>query len=100
VEDAMYFQDGTWGSSLTRGVTMFPDWIAVGTVSNRVGIKSINYSTNTITLNAPITWDNQAPVWLYKKSDGAVVLQGAAPDFGAAEFVLPTTTSFGIATVN
>jgi hypothetical protein len=33
-------------------------------------------------------------VWLYKKSDGAVVLQGAAPDFGAAEFVLPVTPGF------
>jgi hypothetical protein len=82
----MYFQDGTWGSDLARGVTFFPDWIAVGTVTNSVQIRSINYGTNTITLASPKTWNDKASIWLYKKSDGAVVLIGAAPDFGAHEF--------------
>ena len=56
VADAMYFQDGTWGSDLARGVTFFPDWIAIGTVTNTVQISSINYATNTITLASPMTW--------------------------------------------
>lgn len=86
VNDASYFQDGTWGSDLARGVTLFPDWIAIGTVKNTVQIRSINYATNTITLASPMTWSNGAPVWLYKKSDGAVVLAGAAPDYGANEY--------------
>jgi hypothetical protein len=87
VSDAMYFQDGTWGSDLTRKAgTMQADWIAIGAVNNIVQISSINYSTNTITLASPISWNNNAPIWLYKKSDGARVLFGAAPDLGASEF--------------
>jgi hypothetical protein len=86
VGDAGYFQDGTQGSDLARGVTFFPDWIAIGTVTDVVQISSINYDSNTITLAFPATWSNGANVWLYKKSDGAVVLAGAGPDFGASEF--------------
>lgn len=101
VADAQYFQDGTWGSDLTRGVTLFPDWIAIGTVTNTVQISSINYATNTITLASPKTWSNGASIWLYKKSDGAVVLAGAGPDFGASEFgagtpPLPPTNLQGV----
>ena len=65
---------------------MFPDWIAIGTVTNTVQISSVNYSTNTITLASPVTWNNGDPIWLYKKSDGFVVLVGAAPDYGASEY--------------
>jgi len=88
VDDAMYFQDGSWGSDLARGVTFFPDWIAIGSVDNVVQIKSINYSTNTITLKSPMSWGDRAKIWLYKKSDGERVLYGSAPDFGAYEFNL------------
>jgi hypothetical protein len=84
VDDAGYFQDGTAGSDLARGVTFFPDWIAIGTVSNVVQINAINYDTNTITLASAKTCANGDPVWLAKKSDGAGVLRGAAPDLGAA----------------
>ncbi len=86
VADAMYFQDGTWGSDLARGVTLFPDWIAIGSVTNVVQIRSINYSTNTITLASSMSWTDKAPIWLYKKSDGSSVLVGSGPDFGASEF--------------
>ena len=88
VDDALYFQDGSWGSDLARGVTLFPDWIAIGTVSNTVQIAQggINYSTNTLTLASPITWSNGANIWLYKKSDGKQVLYGPAPDYGAFEY--------------
>jgi hypothetical protein len=86
VDDALYFQDGSWGSDLARGVDFFPDWIAIGSVNNVVKISSINYSTNTITLASPMTWSNGANIWLYKKSDGVVVLTGSSPDMGAYEY--------------
>ncbi len=94
VDDAMYFQDGTWGSDLARGMNFFPDWIAVGSVRNVVEIAGIDYATNTITLKSPLTWAADDPVWLYKKSDGAVVLAGAAPDIGAYEYVV-SAVSYG-----
>jgi hypothetical protein len=91
VADASYFQDGTWGSDLARGVTLFPDAIAIGTVSNTVQISAVNYANNSITLASPVTWSSGAPVWLYKKSDGTVVLVGTAPDYGASEYVGTTS---------
>ncbi|MHC1725280.1 MAG: hypothetical protein AB9866_04580 [Syntrophobacteraceae bacterium] len=87
VADANYFQDGTRGSDLTRMAgTMQADWIAIGTVTNVVQISSINYGINTITLASPMSWNDNAPIWLYRKSDGARVLLGASPDLGASEF--------------
>jgi len=88
VNDALYFQDGTWGSYLARastglGGTFQPDWIAIGTVDNVVQIQAINYTTNTITLALPMTWTGNAPIWLYKNSSGERVLYGTAPDLGA-----------------
>lgn len=83
VDDALYFQDGTWGSALTHGVTLFPDHIAIGTVGNTVAISSINYATNTIALASAMTWDDDASIWLYKDSDGTIVLKGTAPNYGA-----------------
>jgi hypothetical protein len=92
--DAWYFQDGTWGSNLTRTAgVMFPDWIAVGTVSNVAQISSINYATHTITLASPLTWADNANVWLYKKSDGVLTLVGAAPDYGAHECGIGTSVA-------
>ncbi len=84
VQDALYFQDGSWGSDLARS-NLHADWIAIGAVTSVVQISSINYSTNTITLASPMTWSDNAPVWLYKKSDREVVLYGSAPDIGAYE---------------
>jgi hypothetical protein len=72
---------------LTHGVTLFPDWIAIGSVTNIVKISSINYTTNTITLASPITWSNGASIWLYKDSWGNRVLYGTAPDIGAHPYV-------------
>jgi len=86
VDDALYFQDGTWGSDLARNVTLFPDWIAIGTVSNVAQIRSIDYTQNTITLASPMTWEDKASIWLYKDSSGRRVLFGAAPDMGAYEY--------------
>ncbi len=83
VEDALYFQDGSWGSSLSN---IKADWIAVGTVGNVVKIQSINYATNVITLAKPMTWNAQAGVWLYSDSRGKRVLFGTAPDIGAHEY--------------
>jgi len=86
VGDARYFQDGSWGSSLAKGITHFPDWIAIGTIENTVQISSINYETNTIFLASPKTWNNEAKVWLYKKSDGQRIIFGAGPDMGSHEY--------------
>jgi hypothetical protein len=96
VADALYFQDGTWGSNLAKssaglGGTMQADWIAIGTVTNTAQISSITYGTynspaGTITLASPKTWSNGASIWLYKKSDGVVVLTSTAPDYGAYEY--------------
>jgi hypothetical protein len=83
---ALPFQDGTRGSDLVRlNGTMHADWIAIGTVSNTVQISSIDYATNTITLASAKSWSDGASVWLYKKSDGVIVLVGTAPDYGAHE---------------
>jgi hypothetical protein len=68
---------------LARGVTLFPDWIAIGTVGNIAQISFINYDTKTITLASALSWSNGDSVWLYKKSDGVRVLYGTAPDQGA-----------------
>lgn len=86
VDDAWWFQDGSWGSALTHGVTLFPDWIAIGAVTNVVEIRSIDYYTKRITLASPMTWADNAPIWLYKNSDGKQVLYGNAPDIGAHEY--------------
>lgn len=82
VDNAIFFQDGTWGSSLS---SVNADYIAIGTVSNSARIISINYSTNTIYLASAMTWSDNAPVWVYADSDGTRVLYGSAPDVGAYE---------------
>ncbi|MBI5508474.1 MAG: hypothetical protein HY903_06960 [Deltaproteobacteria bacterium] len=81
VTDSLFFQDGTFA---TPG-TVQADWLAVGTVTNTVQISSIDHAANTITLRAAITRQDGDPVWLFKKSDGAVVLVGSQPDAGAFE---------------
>jgi hypothetical protein len=95
VEDAMYFQDGTWGSILSD---IKPDWIAIGSVNNVVQIKSIDYKSNRITLASPSNWKDKDKVWLYRKSDGAIVLNGDFPDIGANEFGIaqaPSNIDYG-----
>lgn len=96
VTDAAYFQDGTIGSDLARastglGGTMQADWIAIGSVTNTVQIASVSYGAynapaGSITLASRTTWKSGDHIWLYKKSDGAIVLSGAAPDYGASEY--------------
>lgn len=94
VDDAMYFQDGSWGSDLARAAgRMHADWIAIGTVGNVVEIASINYATNTITLATAATWADNASIWLARRSDGVTVLVGAAPDYGAHEYGAGTASA-------
>lgn len=80
LDNASYFQDGTWG--LPTEVNA--DWIAVGKVDNTVGIFSI--TGNTVKLASSISCTNGDKVWLYKDSDGTIVLSGLAPDAGANEY--------------
>lgn len=86
VVDSLFFQDGTWGSDLARGITFFPDSIAIGNVQNVVGIKLIDYRANTITLASTMTWKSGDKIWLASKSDGKITLFGNGPDFGAHEY--------------
>lgn len=92
VNDAGYFQDGTWGSDLARA-TLHADWIAIGRVNNVVEISAIDYDANEITLATPMTWSDDAPIWLYKRSDETIVLYGDAPDYGAYEYAPSLTLS-------
>jgi hypothetical protein len=82
VDDALFFQDGSWGSALS---SIEADWIAIGTVDNVVQISAIDYSANAITLASPTSWSENDRIWLYKKSDSVRVLIGPAPDLGAHE---------------
>jgi hypothetical protein len=79
VADAGFF---SWGYGIPN---VQPDWIRIG-ASTTVQISSINYSTNVITLASPVTWSSGAGVYLYKSSNGAIVLNGANPDIGAFPF--------------
>lgn len=83
VDDALYFQDGSWGSILAGHQS---DWIAIGTVENIVQISTIDYATNTITLKSAKIWSDNDKIWLYKIADGTRVLHGSAPDIGSSEF--------------
>jgi len=61
-------------------------------------ISAVNYSTNTLTV-ADFTRAEGEYVWLYKKSDGTVVLKGSAPDAGAYEADSMSASITGTATV-
>jgi hypothetical protein len=86
VDDALYFQYGERGSSLSN---IKADVIALETVKNIVRIQTIDYASRTITLEAPRSWKDDAPIWLVEDSDGTEVLKGPAPDQGAHEFTKP-----------
>jgi len=89
VDNALYFQAGSAAATNPMGATISSiaaDWIAIGTVGNIVQISDINYSTNTITLASAKSWADDASIWLYKDSNGTIVLYGAAPDQGANEY--------------
>ena len=75
--DAHFFQAG-WA-------TANADHIAVGSPGNIATIRAIDYATNTVTLASSISRKDGDSVWLYKRSDGAIVLIGSAPDVGAFE---------------
>lgn len=75
--DARYFFDG---EGLVNA-----DQIRIST-GTYATIASINYATNTITLTAGVSRSDGDPVYLYKKSDGDIVLVGPLPDVGAYEY--------------
>ncbi len=82
VEDALYFQDGSWGSVLAGHR---PDVISIGNSGNRASIARIDYATQTISLASPLNWSDRDAVYLYARNDGTVVFVGPAPDLGAHE---------------
>lgn len=83
VNNADFFQPG-WGGAEA-------DWIRVG--ASTVQITSIDYAKNTITLANSISRSPGDAVYLYKKSDGTVVLNGSKPDIGAFPYLLQQTVA-------
>lgn len=75
VGDAGFF---SWGYGISN---VQPDWIRIGP-SVTAQIANINYSTNVITLATPVSWSSGAGVYLYKNSNGTIVLNGANPNLG------------------
>jgi hypothetical protein len=73
VADASYFYDG-FGISGEQG-----DWIRLGGTSQTAQIVSINYSTNTLTLDRPVTFADAQGVSLN--------YNGMAPDLGIYDYV-------------
>ena len=49
-------------------------------------ITAVNYGTNTITLDTPLSWADNDEVGLYEDSDGTRIFYGNAPDMGAVEY--------------
>ncbi len=76
VANAGFFSDG-------YGITgVQADWIRIG-ASTTVQISSVDYSASVLTLASPVSWTSGASVYLYKNSEGTIVLNGASPDLGA-----------------
>jgi hypothetical protein len=69
VANAGYFTDG-WG--IITG-----DTIQLMGTTQRATITSVNYSTNTLTLNTSLSWTTNQGL--------ALAYEGAAPDVGAYE---------------
>jgi hypothetical protein len=90
VDDALYVQDGSWGSSLSAVVG---DTIAVGTLGNTAQVSAVDYQTNTITLATALTWSDDASIWVVKDSWGVTRVVSTAPDHGAYEYGIGTATA-------
>jgi hypothetical protein len=69
VEDSRYFMDG-WGIVAGDRIQLF------GT-SQKATVTAIDYATNTLTVDTPLTWKQHQGV--------SLVYEGAAPDAGAYE---------------
>jgi hypothetical protein len=90
LDDALFFQDGTWGSELS---SVAADYIVISSSASdasggeEIQISSIDYDTNVVTLVSEPTsdWEIGYYIFLGKISDGSDVLVGALPDFGAYE---------------
>jgi chitodextrinase len=74
VEDAGYFMDGWAMASL--GVQ--GDEIQLLGTTQRARITSVNYGTNTITINAPLNWSQGQGI--------SLAYEGSLPDIGAYEY--------------
>lgn len=79
VDSAGYFMDG-FGIAELSG-----DTIQLEGQTERAVITHVNYETNTLTLNTPLTWYNGQKIGLK--------YHGLAPDIGAFEFGLTTPTA-------
>lgn len=78
VGDAHPFQPG-WGPS---NAPVSADWVRIGS-STIAQITSIDYTNNKLTFGTSVSCSTSDPVYLYKVTDGTVVLTGTKPDIGA-----------------
>ena len=77
VTDAGYFFDG-WGLTSHPTANIIGDRIQLQGQSTNATITNVDYATNTITLDTPLTWINGQGVGL--------IYYGNSPDLGAKEF--------------
>lgn len=90
VDDALYFQAGSAAATTPMGASISSvagDYILINNQIRQ--ITDINYTTNVLTLNAAASWADDAPVYLYKKSDGVQVSYGGVMDIGAEPYSAP-----------
>ena len=81
VEDANYFFDG-WGLSVIATASVTGDKIQLQGQTTTATITSVNYSTNTITVDTPLSWTQGQGI--------SLAYEGSAPDYGAYEYVEAT----------
>jgi hypothetical protein len=87
VDDALYFQAGSAAATTPIGSSLSSiagDYILINGQVRQ--ITDINYATNVLTLDSAASWADNAPVYLYKKSDGVQVSYGGVMDIGAEPF--------------
>jgi hypothetical protein len=89
VEDARVFYGEA--SEFPAWMGVHNDWIAIGsdasdtTTATKVQINSVDDDTGMLTLSRAVSRDPGDFVWLWKDSDGTVLVKGQAPDIGAYE---------------
>ena len=78
VGDARFFQPG-WGPS---DKSIPGDWVRIGS-STTAQITAVNYTSNILTFASSVACSTGDSLYLYKDSQGNVLITGANPDIGA-----------------
>ena len=78
VADSRFFQPG-WGPN---DKSIPADWVQIGS-STTAQITAVNYNNNILTFSSSVACSTGDALYLYKDSQGNVLLNGAKPDIGA-----------------